>query len=144
MGFDPNNKVFQLCSQGMEKEAELEAADARRLFLQAWHEAGNDFEKFVAAHYLARHQESIEAKLKWDELALSLALKLEDITVRVNFPSLYLNIGQCHEELGNFDLAHDQYTRAESYIEYLPDNGYGQMIKAGIKAALTRISEKSF
>lgn len=29
---------------------------AKELFLQAWHAAVNDFEKFTAAHYVARHQ----------------------------------------------------------------------------------------
>jgi len=35
-----------LCS-GMEMEAKQNAEEAKVLFLQAWHEATNDFEKFT-------------------------------------------------------------------------------------------------
>lgn len=31
--------------------------------------------KFAAAHYVARHQNSVADKLKWDETALQIALK---------------------------------------------------------------------
>lgn len=60
MQFDPNNKINQLCAKGMEMEAK-QPDEAKTLFLQAWNEAANDFEKFTAAHMLhvIKHQQMI-------------------------------------------------------------------------------------
>jgi rifampin ADP-ribosylating transferase len=41
--------------------------EAVKLFLQGWNEATNDFEKFIAAHYVARHQKTVSDKLEWLE-----------------------------------------------------------------------------
>ncbi|ULT26009.1 hypothetical protein KUH03_03290 [Sphingobacterium sp. E70] len=54
MHFDPNNHVIKLCTQGMDIEGRPE--EASKLFMQAWHEATKDFERFIASHYVARHQ----------------------------------------------------------------------------------------
>ncbi|WP_018614758.1 hypothetical protein [Segetibacter koreensis] len=141
MQFDPNNNVVRLCTIGMEVEVNQNADEAKRLFLQAWNEATNDFEKFTAAHYLARHQDSVEEKLKWDETALSLALKIDDGTLNTSYPSLYLNIGKCHEDLNDLDKANENYQSALSYINSLPVDGYGKMIKLGIKNGLERLAK---
>ena len=138
MLFDPNSRAIQLCSQGMQREAEMEPAKAKLLFMQAWEEAADDFEKLVAAHYIARHQESVDDKLRWDELALSLALEHDDQQIKEILPSLYLNIGKCYEDVGNYSRAQATYYLAEAFVQFLPDNGYGQMIKSGIKAGLIR------
>src|SRR5579885_2101416 len=105
MQFDPNNTIIKLCALGMELEAKKQPAEAKTLFLQAWNEATNDFEKFTAAHYVARHQNSIEEKLHWDKTALHFALKIEDAAMAANFPSLYLNIAKCYEDLGDINNA---------------------------------------
>ena len=39
----------------------------------AWSEATNDFERFIAAYYAARHQENILNKLNWLETSLQFA-----------------------------------------------------------------------
>ena len=64
MQFDTNNRVVQLCAEGMNMEGKGDANAARDLFLQAWEEAGDDFEKFTAAHYVARQQSSLADKLE--------------------------------------------------------------------------------
>src|SRR5258708_11181575 len=92
MEFEPNNNVVNLCAQGMDMEEKGKPDEASKLFLQAWSEATNDFEKFTAAHYVARHQKSTADKLNWDDTALQLALKINNDTVKGAFPSLYLNI----------------------------------------------------
>ena len=66
----------------------------------------NHFEKFISAHYVARHQENIQDKLKWDETALNLALKINDKNIKGALPSLYLNIAKCHEDLKDLSLIH--------------------------------------
>ena len=131
MQFDPNNNVIQLCAKGMDMETKCLTEEANKFFLQAWNEATNDFEKFTAAHYVARHQKSVADKLKWDETALHLALKINDETVKGSYPSLYLNIAKCYEDLNDYDNAKKNYQLALSFTNFLPDNGYGNMVKKG-------------
>ena len=140
MTFDKENKIIRLCAEGMELEGQGRNNEAFNLFQQAWHEATTDFEKFTAAHYLARHQESIENKLKWDETALQLALGINDEAVKATYPSLYLNVAKCHEDLKDFDNAKKNYELALSFSNLLPDDGYGNMIKAGINKGIERVS----
>lgn len=137
MNFDPNNHVIKLCIQGMDIEGRPE--EASKLFIQAWNEATNDFERFVASHYVARHQKSIEDKLKWDETALNLALKINDDTVTGAYPSLYLNIAKCYEDLGDIKNADKNYQLALSFTDRLSDDGYGNMIKGGILNGIERL-----
>lgn len=141
MEFDLNNKVVKLCAQGMEMEGNGHPDEATNLYLQAWNEATNDYEKFTAAHYVARHQKSVRDKLKWDESSLQLALKLNDDTVKGILPSLYLNIAKCHEDLNDLVNAEINYNLALSFTHYLSDNGYGNMIKAGIMKGLERVTK---
>ena len=139
MQFDPNNNVVKLCAQGMDMEGKGKPEDASRLFLQAWNEAANDFEKFTAAHYVARHQKSVADKLKWDETALQLALKINDDTIKGTYSSLYLNIAKCYEDLNDIDNARTNYQFALSFTNLLPDSGYGNMIKGGIMNGIERV-----
>ena len=141
MDFDPNNEVVKLCAQGMQKEGNLEYDEAGTLFLQAWEKATTDFEKFVAAHYLAKHQDLTENKLKWDEKSLSFALKINDQDMLSNYPSLYLNIAKCYEDLKNFEKAAQNYQTALLYADNLPNDGYGQMIRTGITSGISRLSD---
>ncbi len=139
MELDPNNNVVMLCAQGMNMEGKSRPEEASKLFLQAWNEATNDFEKFTAAHYVARHQNSVTDKLKWDETALQLALQINNDTVKAAFPSLYLNIAKCYEDLNDFDNARTNFDLALSFVNFLPDNGYGNMVKGGILKGLERL-----
>ena len=105
MEFNPNNHVVKLCLQGMDMEGKGKPGEAGRLFLQAWNEATNDFEKYTAAYYVARHQKNVADKLKWLETALQFALKINNDNVSGAFPSLYSGIAKCYEDLGDFDNA---------------------------------------
>jgi tetratricopeptide (TPR) repeat protein len=140
MQVDPNNKIVKLCAQGMEMEGKGNPEEASKYFLQAWNEATNDFEKFTAAHYVARHQKSVADKLNWDETALQLALKINDDTMKGSYPSLYLNIAKCYEDLNDFDNARKNYQLALSFTNLLPDSGYGNMIKGGIMNGIERVA----
>jgi tetratricopeptide (TPR) repeat protein len=123
MEFNPNNPVIKLCIQGMELEGKGNPEEAGRLFLQAWNEATNDFEKFTAAHFVARHQKNVPDKLKWLESALQFALKINNDAVKGAFPSLYLNIAKCYEDLGDLDNAKKNYELKDSFIDKMPDKG---------------------
>jgi tetratricopeptide (TPR) repeat protein len=99
--FDPNNVVIKLCMSGMGLEDSGNIDDAVKVFHKAWHEAADDYERFIAAYHLARQQKSITDKLKWIKTSLECALKINDDNVKSAYSNVYLNIAQCYEELGD-------------------------------------------
>jgi len=123
MEFNPNNNIVKLCLQGMDMEEKGKPEEASRLFRQAWNEATNDFEKFIASFYVARHQESVPDKLKWLETTLQLALKLNNDSVKSALSSLYLNIAKCYEDLGDLENAKKNNELAISFKDKLSDRG---------------------
>ena len=141
MQFNPNNKIIQLCTQGLEMEARIKPIKAKGLFLQAWDESKTDFEKFTEVHYVARQQSTIKEKLEWDKTSLDLALKIDDKSIQASYPSLHLNIAKCYEDLQDIENARNYYQLALSFTGFLEDNGYGKMIKAGIENGIKRVSE---
>jgi rifampin ADP-ribosylating transferase len=140
MRFDPKNKIVQLCCKGMEMEGQ-DPGVAKELFLQAWNESEDDFEKFLSAHYVARHQSSVEEKLTWNESSLRYAMKISDSSVEQSYPSLYLNIARCHQDLGDLNSAGKNYCLAQAFAGNLPDDGYSNMIKAGIDKGIASLAE---
>ncbi len=72
----------------MMAEGKGEMETAKNLFLQAWNESQSDFERFTSAHFVARHQESVSDKLKWDEIALEMAYRIKDESIKSSYPSL--------------------------------------------------------
>lgn len=123
MEFNPNNNVVKLCLEGMELEGRRNSEEASRLFLQAWKEATNDFEKYIAAYYVARHQNNVPDKLQWLETSLQFALKINNDAVKGTFPSLYSNIAKCYEDLTDLDRAKKNYDLANSFTNKSPDSG---------------------
>jgi tetratricopeptide (TPR) repeat protein len=143
MPFDPENAINKLCAQGMQLEGEGKPAEAAALFNQAWKEATNDKEKFTAAHYVARHQNSISDKLKWDIIAVEFASKIKEEEIKSSYPSLYLNIAKGFEDLGDPAKALEHYQLAVNYTSYLPQDGYGSMIKSGIVKGIERLQQNN-
>lgn len=105
MEFSPFNPIVKLCLQGMDLEDKGKPEQAKEIFLQAWKEATNQFEKFLAAYYIARHQESLSDKLYWLEIALQFALEAKTVAANSALPSLYSRISKCYDDLGNSDKA---------------------------------------
>jgi rifampin ADP-ribosylating transferase len=123
MEFNPNNNIVKLCLQGMSMEEKDKPAEASKLFLQAWNEATNYAEKFIAAHYVTRHQQNISDKLKWLETTLQFGLKINDDTVNSAFPGLYQNIAKCYESLGEPEKAKKNYELAALFKNKPSDKG---------------------
>lgn len=123
MEFDPHNPVVQLCLQGMNMEAKQQPAVAGRLFLQAWSQASNDFEKYLAAYYVARQQQNIPDKLSWLQTAIQYALKTDTAAVKSALPALHHNIAQCYEALNDTANVKQQYELAASFTGILYDSG---------------------
>ena len=105
MEFNPNNNIVKLCIQGMMLEQNDKHEDAGKLFLQAWNEALDDSEKFIASYNVARIQKNAFDKIKWIETTLQLALKLDDDTVKSAIPLLYSDLAKSYEESGDIKNA---------------------------------------
>jgi hypothetical protein len=109
---DLENPVIKFCVEGTQAEFQGQIDKARSLYQQAWEAVQNDYDACIAAHYMARHQENLNDRLSWNQLALDRANLVKDGSIQDFYPSLYLNMGQSFELLGNdveakryFDLA---------------------------------------
>lgn len=107
----------------MAMEDEGNADEACKLFLQASNEATNDFEKYIAAYYVARHQENIPDKLKWLKTSLQHALKVNSVATTSALPNLYANIAKCYEELDDPENAKKNYELAKPSADEPSDAG---------------------
>ena len=123
MEFNPANPVVKLCLQGMQMEDSGKPAEAFRLFEQAWNEAEDDFEKFLAAYYLARVQTNILDKLNWLKTALQFAQKVNDVLITSVFPNLYKAIAGCYETIGDTNNAKLYETLSMSAVGEVSDKG---------------------
>lgn len=107
----------------MSMEEQGRPEEAVKLFLQGWNEATSDLEKFLAAHYISRHQKTVSDKLKWLETALAHALKINDDTVKSAFPALYLNIAKCYEALSDREKSKENAELAMLFKDNPSDKG---------------------
>lgn len=109
---DPNNPVVKLCVEGSRAELEGRSQDAREFYRQAWSLAADDFEACIAAHYVARFQDSPQQTLAWNLESLRRADAIGDERVAAFYPSLYVNLGHSYEVLGEVDEAQRFYDLA--------------------------------
>jgi hypothetical protein len=138
------NKVMELCMEGMAVESgDIDAA--RRLFQQAWDAREDDFDACIAAHYLARHQLTVETRIVWNERALQHAEAVRDDRVASFYPSLYLNLAVAYEELSHTDedyksvgRARELFALAADTAAALPPGPYAEMVRSGSAAGLRR------
>ena len=136
---DPDNPIVKLCVAGMRAEGQGRLDEARELFAQAWAARRDDFEACIAAHYVARHQDSPEETLRWNEEALRLAETVGDERVQGFFASLYLNLGHAHETLGQAADARRFYDLAAAQLDAVPEGRYGEVVRSGIENGRRRL-----
>jgi len=129
---DPNNPVVKLCMDGMAAEAKGRFEDARKLFEQAWSVCQDDYDACMAAHFLARHQDSPQAVFEWNQEALNRANQVSDDRVLSFYASLYLNVGHSHETLGNKTEARRYYEMAADRLDDVPEGPYKNVVRDGI------------
>jgi len=98
---DSNDPVIQLCIRGIRAEFEHRTDAACGLYLQAWDLAQDDYQACIAAHYVARFQETPDDTLRWNQEALQRAERVGDDRVQEFFPSLYLSLGHSYEMVGD-------------------------------------------
>ena len=138
---DPNNPVVRLCAQGIEIEMRGQRDEARSLFLQAWELRQDDVDACIAAHYVARHQDTPADTLRWNELALTHALRVSADSIRSFYPSLYLNRGKSYEDIGDIPRARELYEQGERSLGDVPDGGYGDIVRQGLHNGLERVRQ---
>jgi hypothetical protein len=123
MEFNPDNNIVKLCLQGMMMQQSGKSQEADSLFYQAWNEASNDFEKFIASYYVAGIQKNTLDKIRWIETTLQLALQVNDDTVKAALPLLYSNLAECYSKSGDLDNAKRNSELAASSIVNPSDKG---------------------
>lgn len=130
--------------EGMTLGQRGERAAARELFDRLWVEIGDDgdaFHRCALAHSMADVQDDVREELLWDERALAAADSLTDERVAEGgvatgvaafYPSLHLNIAECHRKLGDLPAARRHIEQGRARVGALPDDGYGRMIRGGL------------
>lgn len=98
---EANNPVVKLCIEGTQAEFRGQMNMACAFYRQAWDAAQDEYDACIAAHYLARCQADPAEQLRWNQIALDNANVVKGDRAREFYPSLYLNLGQSHELLGN-------------------------------------------
>jgi len=134
-----DSPIVRLCVEGMELEGKGQVGEAAQRFAAAWNSSSNDFERCIAAHYVARHQKSPVETLRWNQESLRYADASDSASVREFYPSLYLNLGKSYEDLGKRDEARKFYELAARSAAVLPANGYGALVRSGIAGGLERV-----
>ncbi len=135
---DRGNLVIRLCLAGMEAEQAGCSDEARLLFEQAWRQSADDVERCIAAHHVARQQDTLEKTLWWNQLALARADAAGDARVRALYPSLHLGLGKAFEDLEQHATAQHHYERACAYLDDIADPTYRQLVAHGIAQSLER------
>lgn len=136
MTLDTSNPVIQLCDQGMAAETEGDTAVAARLFQQAWELSSNDYDRAVAAHYLARHQPTDVDVLHWTRVAVQNAEQADRTQTSELLPSLYLNLAASYVRAQDFDAAQRTYFQAADTLHSITDLTYAASIRIAIATGL--------
>ena len=123
MEFSPFNSIVKRCLQGMEMEAKGSPEEANKLFRQGWEEAANEFEKFLAAYYVARHQPTVSDHLHWLTIALEHALKADNEATKSALPTLYSQIAACYDNLEDVANAKKNHELSALYGAAPSDKG---------------------
>jgi hypothetical protein len=90
---DLNRRVITLCILRIQAEFEKRIGDAQTLYKEAWDSASDDYEKCIAAHYVAYLETEPHTALEWNLTALNHARQVQSELVEKFFPSLYVNFG---------------------------------------------------
>lgn len=123
MEFSPANPIVQQSIQSMRLRESNQTSEATRLMEQAWAQASNDFEKYLAAWFLAQCQQNHREKLYWLEQALQFALLVNDPATNSALHTIYLQLADCCSALQLEPAAAAHLQKAESLSAEPADNG---------------------
>ena len=128
---DGDSAVVRFCAAGMAVDGDAVAAAA--LFRQAWHARRDDYEACIAAHFLARHQPSLEDSLYWNRVAAEHAEAVTDERAKPLLASLYLNLADSYIALGDTARASALAEQGIAALEFLPADGYRDFVSRGLQ-----------
>lgn len=128
--------------------------DTTRARLEAlWAEIGGGrgdaLHQLAIAHAMADAQSDPREELAWDLLALQAADNVTDARVAgagmpgpaaALYPSLHLNVGDDYRRLGDLDEAQRHASLGLQAAAGLGEDGYSQMIRAGLQRLNDRLA----
>ncbi len=138
MTIDPDHPIVRLLADGVAAELQGRSDEAAELYGRAWASRTDDYDAAMAAHYLARVQDTAAERFRWNQEAIDRAQAVGDDRTRPFLPSLYLNLGRSHEDLGQLDEARAAYALAGGALDDLPDGPYRAMIEDAVARGLRR------
>lgn len=121
---------------------------ARRQLTDVWSVLGAEDHalRCIVAHYLADLQTDLRSELEWDHRALDAHGKIQDaelsplgLSAAAFLPSLHLNLGDGWLRAGDPARARQHLDRARSAEAHLGPDGYGDMVRRGLKGLAGRI-----
>src|SRR5215208_7356669 len=115
---DGDSVVARLCAAGMAIDGDAAAAGA--LFQQAWDARRDDYEAAIAAHFLARHQPSLDDSLYWNRVAAEHAEAVTDDRAKPLLASLYLSLADSYLALGHSARATIAAEQGVAALQFLP------------------------
>jgi hypothetical protein len=136
---DGDSIVVRLCAAGMDIDGDAVAAGA--LFRQAWDARRDDYEASIAAHFLARHQPSLNDSLYWNGVAVERAEAVVDDRAKPLLASLYLNLADSYFRLGHVAKATIASEHGTAALRFLPPDGYRDFVSGGLQRVCTRIAQ---
>lgn len=155
MADQPADATMERIAQAVTIGHTSSRAEARRQLVAIWDELGPDahpLHRCVLAHYLADLQDDPHEELRWDQRALDAADALAAHPGQLDrpelepalgglrpaqlYPSLHLNLADCHRRLGDGARARAHAEQAAACAEALDDDGYGRMIRGGVMKLL--------
>jgi hypothetical protein len=136
---DGDSVVARLCIAGMAVDGDAVAAGA--LFRQAWDARRDDYEASIAAHFLARHQPSLDDSLHWNRVAAEHAEAVTDERAKPLLASLYLNLADSYLALGDSARATIVAEQGVAALRFLPADGYRDFVSQGLQRLRARIAQ---
>jgi tetratricopeptide (TPR) repeat protein len=130
-------------------------AAARHKLLDLWSTigvTGDPLHRCTLAHYLADLYEDPAQALAWDVRALDAADAVTEQRVQKHhaslhiagfYPSLHLNLADNYRRLGAFEAAIEQITAAKGHSPNLPQDSYGDLLRAAIKEVDEAIAQRN-
>ncbi|MBM6406140.1 hypothetical protein JQN72_18050 [Phycicoccus sp. CSK15P-2] len=105
----------------------------------------------VLAHYLADLEDDLDEEVAWDRRALDEYAHVADGDLApVGIPSaagmaasLHLNLGDGLLRQGRLDDARRQLAAGLAATAALPDDGYGEMVRAGLERLRARVAAEA-
>lgn len=135
---DSDSPTVQLCAAGMAVDGD--PILARAYFARAWEARSCDYDASIAAHFVARHQPTVEDRLHWNQLAVQHAEAVPGVRAHPLLASLYLNLGDSYLAVGRATDAAAAAALGLAALQHLAPDGYGAFVAQGLDRLRARLA----